>query len=169
METLSIVRRRPAVIAAVLSAIPSLIGNRSGIGLSWDSTDYIAVGRSIAAGRGALDVTGAPMVIRPPGLSSLVAIGEWSALSPDITLRLVNAVSMAIIVWCTHLGAAEVEHGDLGAGAADRGGEHDAGLGVQHQAAGRAAAGGGELGTQQGLMAGQAGDALTIGANAVLM
>ena len=103
METLSIVRRRPAVIAAVLSAIPSLIGNRSGIGLSWDSTDYIAVGRSIAAGRGALDVTGAPMVIRPPGLSSLVAIGEWSALSPDITLRLVNAVSMAIIVWCTHL------------------------------------------------------------------
>ena len=106
METLSIVpnaiRRRPELVVSVLSAIPSLLGNRRGIGLSWDSTDYIAVGLSMSAGRGALDVTGVPTVIRPPGLSAFVTLGDWLSISPDISLRIVNALSMMIIVWCTH-------------------------------------------------------------------
>ena len=102
METLAIVRRHPAVLVSILSAIPSLIGNRSGIGVSWDSTDYIAVGLSMAAGRGALDVTGVPMVIRPPGLSAFVTLGDWLSLSPDISLRVANALSAVVIVWCTH-------------------------------------------------------------------
>ena len=102
MEILAIVRRHPAVLVSTLSAIPSLIGNRSGIGVSWDSTDYIAVGLSMAAGRGALDVTGVPMVIRPPGLSAFVTLGNWFSLSPDISLRITNALSAMVIVWCTH-------------------------------------------------------------------
>ena len=68
--------RRPELLVALAAMLPSLIGNRSGIGISWDSTDYIAVGLSMAAGRGVLDVTGMPMVIRPPGLSALVTLGE---------------------------------------------------------------------------------------------
>ncbi len=94
--------KRPAVLVALAAMLPSLIGNRSGIGISWDSTDYIAVGLSMAAGRGALDVTGVPMVIRPPGLSALVTVGDWLTVSPDITLRIVNAVAMFVVVWCTH-------------------------------------------------------------------
>ncbi|NBO33075.1 MAG: hypothetical protein EBV02_01720, partial [Actinobacteria bacterium] len=90
------------MLVALAAMLPSLIGNRSGIGISWDSTDYIAVGLSMAAGRGALDVTGVPMVIRPPGLSALVTVGDWLTVSPDITLRIVNAVAMFVVVWCTH-------------------------------------------------------------------
>lgn len=94
--------KRPAVLVALAAMLPSLIGNRSGIGISWDSTDYIAVGLSMAAGRGALDVTGVPMVIRPPGLSALVTVGDWLTVSPDMTLRIVNAIAMFVVVWCTH-------------------------------------------------------------------
>ena len=102
METFALIQRRPAIFVAALSMLPSLVGNRRGIGLSWDSTDYIAVGLSMSAGRGALDVTGQPMVIRPPGLSAFVTLGDWLAISPDISLRVVSALSMAVIVWCTH-------------------------------------------------------------------
>jgi hypothetical protein len=101
MATLPLTKR-PEVLVALAAMLPSLIGNRSGIGISWDSTDYIAVGLSMAAGRGALDVTGVPMVIRPPGLSALVTVGDWLTVSPDITLRIVNAVAMFVVVWCTH-------------------------------------------------------------------
>ena len=102
METVSLTSRRPALIVALASGILSLVGNRRGIGISWDSTDYIAVGLSMSAGRGALDVTGQPMVIRPPGLSSFVTLGDWLSVSPDVSLRVVNAVSMMIVVWGTH-------------------------------------------------------------------
>ena len=102
METISLTSRRPALIVALASGILSLVGNRRGIGISWDSTDYIAVGLSMSAGRGALDVTGQPMVIRPPGLSSFVTLGDWLSVSPDVSLRVVNAVSMMIVVWGTH-------------------------------------------------------------------
>ena len=101
MATISLTSR-PHVLVALGAMLPSLLGNRSGIGISWDSTDYMAVGLSMANRQGALDVTGAPMVIRPPGLSVFVTIGDWLTLSPDWSLRIVNAVSMFIIVWCTH-------------------------------------------------------------------
>lgn len=102
METFALIRRQPVALVSLLSALPSVIGNRNGIGLSWDSTDYIAVGLSMAAGRGALDVTGVPMAIRPPGLSAFVAVGDWISLSPDVSLRIVNALCMMVVVWCTH-------------------------------------------------------------------
>ena len=47
MESVTVSRQRAALFASALSAVPSLVGNRSGIGLSWDSTDYIAVGKVI--------------------------------------------------------------------------------------------------------------------------
>lgn len=101
MATISLTSR-PHLLVALGATLPSLLGNRSGIGISWDSTDYMAVGLSMANRQGALDVTGAPMVIRPPGLSVFVTIGDWLTLSPDWSLRIVNAVSMFLIVWCTH-------------------------------------------------------------------
>ena len=102
METFSLNSRRPALLAAVLSVVPVIVGNRRGVGVSWDSTDYIAVGLSMAEGRGALDVTGQPMVIRPPGLSAFVTLGEWLSVSPSVTLTVVNTISMMIVVWCTY-------------------------------------------------------------------
>jgi hypothetical protein len=42
---------------AVIGAMLGVIANRRGIGISWDSTDYISVGLSMSEGRGVLDVT----------------------------------------------------------------------------------------------------------------
>ena len=102
METRPLILRQPHLLVAGASGLLTLLGTRSGIGISWDSTDYIAVGLSMAEGRGALDVTGQPMVIRPPGLSALVTLGDWLSLSPDTALRIVNAIAMVFIVWGTH-------------------------------------------------------------------
>ena len=50
------------------SMILVIISTRSGMGISWDSTDYMAVGRNMASGIGPLDVVGLPMTVRPPGI-----------------------------------------------------------------------------------------------------
>ena len=59
------------------AALLVVIANWSGIGWSWDSTDYISAGRAISHGLGPLDVTAQPMTVRTPGYPALIAIGEW--------------------------------------------------------------------------------------------
>jgi hypothetical protein len=73
-----------------------IISSRSGIGLSWDSTDYIAVGKSMAERTGLLDVMGNPMTIRPPGISFLVSLGDLLGLSASNTFLLFNSVSAGL-------------------------------------------------------------------------
>ena len=73
-----------------------IISSRSGIGLSWDSTDYIAVGKSMAERTGLLDVMGNPMTIRPPGISFLVSLGDLLGLSASNTFLLINSVSAGL-------------------------------------------------------------------------
>lgn len=91
-----------AVGLASCSAVLALVSNRSGVGWSWDSTDYVAVGTNIANGRGLLDVTGLPMTVRPPGLSALIAIGISVGLSADLFLLLLNATCAFIVVIVTY-------------------------------------------------------------------
>lgn len=99
-------RHRPVphifgLASALIAAVVTIIATRRGIGLSWDSTDYIAVGQTLARFGFALDVTALPMTIRPPGLSIAVMIGEYVGISPSVSLRLLNAVSIAVVVLCT--------------------------------------------------------------------
>ena len=54
---------------ALLSGFLTIIANRSGVGWSWDTSDYVAVGKNFANGNGLLDATGIMMTVRPPGLS----------------------------------------------------------------------------------------------------
>ena len=91
-----------AVGLAVVSALLSAVANRSGVGWSWDTSDYVAVGKNIATGNGLLDATGLPMTVRPPGLSILIAIGDWFGLSANLTVQLLNAICAAIVVVATH-------------------------------------------------------------------
>ena len=84
------------------SAVLSLISNRSGVGWSWDSTDYVAVATNIANGRGLLDVTGLPMTVRPPGLSILIAAGISIGLSANLFLSLLNTSCAFIVVIVTY-------------------------------------------------------------------
>ena len=96
-----VVQHAFSLAAAVIAAVVTVIATRRGIGLSWDSTDYIAVGQTIARYGFALDVTALPMTIRPPGLSIAVTIGEYVGISPSVALRLLNAISIAVVVVCT--------------------------------------------------------------------
>ena len=91
-----------AVGLASCSAVLALISNRSGVGWSWDSTDYVAVGTNIANGRGLLDVTGLPMTVRPPGLSALIAVGISVGLSANLFLSLLNTTCAFIVVIVTY-------------------------------------------------------------------
>ena len=78
------------------SMILVVVSTRSGIGISWDSTDYMAVGRSMAGGIGVVDVVGLPMTVRPPGISSLICLGDWLGLMPSTTFVLINTVSAGV-------------------------------------------------------------------------
>jgi len=83
---------------SITAAILSIISNRSGVGWSWDSTDYVAVGINMANGRGLLDVTGLPMTVRPPGLSVLIASGLSVGLNANLFLLLLNATCAFIVI-----------------------------------------------------------------------
>ena len=72
------------------------VSTRSGMGISWDSTDYMAVGRNMASGIGTLDVVGLPMTVRPPGISSLICVGDWLGLMPSASFVLINTVSAGV-------------------------------------------------------------------------
>jgi hypothetical protein len=78
------------------SMILVVISTRSGIGISWDSTDYMAVGRNMASGIGTLDVVGIPMTVRPPGISSLICVGDWLGLMPSASFVLINTISAGV-------------------------------------------------------------------------
>ena len=91
-----------AVGLAVVSALLSVVANRSGVGWSWDTSDYVAVGKNLVNGNGLLDASGIPMTVRPPGLSILIGVGDLLGLSVDMTAQLLNATCAAIVVVATN-------------------------------------------------------------------
>jgi hypothetical protein len=86
---------------ALCAAVFSITSNLSGVGWSWDTSDYVAVGKNFAKDFTLLDATGLPMTVRPPGLSILIAVGEWLGLGVNFTVQILNAVSAVIVVLCT--------------------------------------------------------------------
>ena len=94
---------RAKEILAVVSGLVVLVANRSGVSWSWDSTDYVAAGRSIAKFKGSLDVSGLPMTVRPPGYPALIAIGEFIGVPTNLTLLIINVVSAVVCSICVYL------------------------------------------------------------------
>lgn len=89
---------------ALCAAILSITSNLSGAGWSWDTSDYVAVGKNFAKNLTLLDATGLPMTVRPPGLSILIAVGDWLGLGVNFTAQILNAISAVIVVLCaSHL------------------------------------------------------------------
>ncbi len=86
---------------ALCAAILSITSNLSGAGWSWDTSDYVAVGKNFAKDLTLLDATGLPMTVRPPGLSILIAVGDWLGLGVNFTVQILNAISAVIVVLCT--------------------------------------------------------------------
>jgi hypothetical protein len=80
----------------VVSIFLVLLSCRSGVGISWDSTDYISVGKNMASGVGVRDVVGLPMTVRPPGISALICLGDWLGMRPSLTFVIVNALSSGL-------------------------------------------------------------------------
>jgi hypothetical protein len=86
---------------ALCAAVLSITSNLSGVGWSWDTSDYVAVGKNFAKDLTLLDATGLPMTVRPSGLSILIAVGDWLGLEVNFTVQILNAVSAVIVVLCT--------------------------------------------------------------------
>ena len=86
---------------ALCAAILSITSNLSGAGWSWDTSDYVAVGKNLAKDLTLLDAAGLPMTVRPPGLSILIAVGDWLGLGVNFTVQILNAISAVIVVLCT--------------------------------------------------------------------
>jgi len=83
---------------ALLSGFLTIVANRSGVGWSWDTSDYVAVGRNFVSGNGLLDATGIPMTVRPPGLSILIGIGDLLGLSVNLTVQILNVICAIVTV-----------------------------------------------------------------------
>ncbi|MFM8652420.1 MAG: hypothetical protein ACKODE_08900, partial [Acidimicrobiaceae bacterium] len=92
-------KQRPTAVGlAFVSGLLVVIANWSGVGWSWDTSDYVAVGRNLASGNGLLDATGIPMTVRPPGLSILIGIGDLLGLSVNLTVQILNAICAIVTV-----------------------------------------------------------------------
>ncbi|MFM8721943.1 MAG: hypothetical protein ACKOEJ_04370, partial [Acidimicrobiaceae bacterium] len=91
-------QRQIAVGLAFASGLLVVIANWSGVGWSWDTSDYVAVGKNFASGNGLLDATGIPMTVRPPGLSILIGIGDLLGLSVNLTVQILNAICAIVTV-----------------------------------------------------------------------
>ena len=98
------VRRIERIGAGVtlLSGLVVIVANWSGVSWSWDSTDYVAAGRSMAKFKGSLDVSGTPMTVRPPGYPALIAVGKIVGAPTNATLLVINVVSMMIATACLY-------------------------------------------------------------------
>lgn len=93
---------RAALPAAFAAGALVLVANRSGVGWSWDSADYVSSARSLSSGLGVLDAAGRPTTIRPPGYPAFVAIGELVRLPTRASLLLVNLFSAVVVVLGVH-------------------------------------------------------------------
>ncbi|MFM8247978.1 MAG: hypothetical protein ACKOAE_01850 [Acidimicrobiaceae bacterium] len=91
-------QRQIAVGLAFASGLLVVIANWSGVGWSWDTSDYVAVGKNFASGNGLLDATGIPMTVRPPGLSILIGIGDLLGLSVNLTVQILNVICAIVTV-----------------------------------------------------------------------
>ena len=95
---------KDGVLMAVLSSVTLVfvwLANRQGVGWSYDSAEYVAVGSSLSHGMGLLDIIGKPSTVHPPGFSALIAVGMWLGFGSATTILCINAVSSAITVACS--------------------------------------------------------------------
>jgi len=90
--------RSATVSLALVSGLLVVVANWSGVGWSWDTSDYVAVGKNFASGNGLLDATGIPMTVRPPGLSILIGIGDLLGLSVNLTVQILNVICAIVTV-----------------------------------------------------------------------
>jgi hypothetical protein len=90
--------RSVTVSLALVSGLLVVVANWSGVGWSWDTSDYVAVGKNFANGNGLLDATGIPMTVRPPGLSILIGVGDLLGLSVNLTVQILNVICAIVTV-----------------------------------------------------------------------
>jgi hypothetical protein len=91
------------LVACLVSATMFLVwfANRHGVGWSYDSADYVAVGSSLSRGMGLLDIIGKPSTVHPPGFPALIALGLWLGFGSATTILFINAISSAVTVACS--------------------------------------------------------------------
>lgn len=87
-----------SVVAAIGVATVLVSTNRYGAGISPDSVNYIAAGRSLLQGKGWVCYYSAPFVQWPPLFPSLLALIATTGVDPATAARYANAVTFGLVI-----------------------------------------------------------------------
>ena len=101
---------RVGLLALGVSSTIPLVGNRPGIGITYDSTEYFAGAASMVESLRFSAVDGASQATWPPGYSVLLAIPHALGLTLANAAIIVNVLAVAVLAWsfrrvATQLGA----------------------------------------------------------------
>lgn len=94
----------------VAATIP-LLGNRPGIGITFDSTEYFAGAASMVESLRFSAVDGTPQATWPPGYPAVLAVPHALGVSLQSAAIIANVLAVAVLAWSFHRVAAR-----LGAG-----------------------------------------------------
>lgn len=96
----------------MVATIP-LLGNRPGIGITYDSTEYFAGATSLVESLNFAAVDGTPQAVWPPGYSVMVALPHALGLSLSSAAIIVNVLAVAVLAWSFHRVADRLGAGPL--------------------------------------------------------
>lgn len=86
-------------LTVVAVALVLVNTSRHGVGISPDSTGYLAAARSLLAGRGYTGCDGAPLTAWPPLFPTLLAGLGLAGIEPALGARLLNALAFGVMVF----------------------------------------------------------------------
>jgi hypothetical protein len=89
-----------AIVAAlsVFAAIVTLYATKQGVGLAFDSINYLTAAHNLASGHGLRTGTLEPFTIAPPGLSALLAPAVWAGWDEESAARFAGIACYAATV-----------------------------------------------------------------------
>ena len=93
-------QRSALMILSLLGFLLVMVSTtRYGVGLSPDSTNYIAAARSLAQGEGFIGVDGAPYTHWPPLYPAILAAPAIIGVDPLVGARWINAAAFGVIIF----------------------------------------------------------------------
>ncbi|HXH56655.1 glycosyltransferase family 39 protein [Iamia sp.] len=85
-------------LSALAAAVLTMVATARGPGLTPDSMNYLSAGLNLAEGHGLRTFRGMALTVFPPGLPTVVAVGQWLGVSVEWTVRTFNAGAAAASV-----------------------------------------------------------------------
>lgn len=88
-----------ALACSAVGFVAVLVATAAGPGMNADSAAYYSAGINLADGKGLIQYDGSSLTSFPPGMSLLIASAIHLGLSPDLVIRLANAVALSATIF----------------------------------------------------------------------